>query len=118
MSSNIILLGWNRSNFGCEHGCSNLIIEINRYLDAQTESGGIEFYQVLFPEYDCEDKGGYFIIYGNNPQLDTLCANKEWNNILTRASLYLNHLAIVRGDSNKEIMERMSIWSKESVIQV
>ena len=93
MSSNIILLGWSRSNFGCEQGCSNLVIEINRYLNAQRLSGEIKSYQVLFPEHNCEDTSGYFIIYGNNSQLETLCKTKEWKSLLTRASFYLNQLS-------------------------
>ena len=118
MSSNIILLGWNRSNFGCEHGCSNLIIEINRYLNARMLSGEIKSYQVLFPENNGEETSGYFIIYGDNSQLDTLCKTKEWKSLLTRASFYLHQLAVVRGAANEEIMERMSIWSESSIVKV
>ena len=112
MSSNIILLGWNRSHIGCEQGCSNLVIDINSFLDAQKRSGGIDSYQVLFPDNDGDDMNGYFIIYGTRFQLDAFSKSKEWKELLTRAPFYLNQLSVVRGAANDEVLERVNVWDE------
>jgi hypothetical protein len=114
MSSNIILLAWNRSHVGCEHGCSNLVSDLNSFLDAQKQSGGISSYQVLFPDNNGGDMNGHFIIYGSDFQLDAFNKSKAWKELLTRASFYLSQLSVIRGNANEEILERMNVWRESS----
>ena len=114
MSSNIILLGWNRSHIGCEHGCSNLVSDLNGFLEAQKQSGGIDSYQVLFPDNIGGVMNGFFLIFGTAFQLDAFSKSKEWKELLTRASFYLSQLTVVRGNANEEVLERMNVWRESS----
>ena len=111
MSANIIIFGWNRSIPGRERERSNLVIDLNCYLKQKVENNEIQSYQVLFPDNSGGDSNGFFLIYGNNIQLDSLCNSKEWHKHVTQASFHLDELSIVRGAANEVVMERMYIWN-------
>jgi hypothetical protein len=111
MSSNIIIFGWNRSIPGRERERSNLVIDLNYYLKQKVENGEIQSYQMLFPDNNGGDSNGFFLIYGDNAQLDSLCKSKEWHKHVTHASFHLDELSIVRGTENEVVMKRMHIWN-------
>ena len=78
MSSSIKIFGWNHSMSGQEHEHSNLVVDFDSYLKRQMENGVIKSYQLLFSDDKGKDTNGFFIIQGDDVQLDDLCSREEW----------------------------------------
>jgi hypothetical protein len=56
------------------------------------------------------DMNGFFLIRGDNAQLDTLTASEAWVMHMLRAGLHMEGAGVVRGATGDLVMERMSQW--------
>ncbi|MEZ5425420.1 MAG: hypothetical protein R2747_04065 [Pyrinomonadaceae bacterium] len=111
MSTNVILFGWERPSRGREEESANHFNDFNQYLTAQSESGGIKSYQVVFLDNHGGDLNGFFLIHGSNEQLNSLVESQDWKKNVMRASLHLDKFGVVSGATNELVLERMALWN-------
>jgi len=110
MRSNVILFGWNRPLPGRERISTEHFQEFVNYLNGLKEKGKIASYNVVFLNPHGGDLNGFFLIHGDNPQLDALVVTKDWEVHMIRAQHHLDGAGVVRGQTGDLIGESMSIY--------
>ncbi len=58
------------------------------------------------------DMNGFFLIRGENDQLDTLVASEEWEEHMIRAGIHLEESGAIRGLTGDLVVKRMELWTK------
>jgi len=112
MDRNTIIFAWNRSIPGREQVSGQHFEEFVAYLDAQSQNGAIQGYDVVFLDNHGGDLNGFFLIRGDSVSLDALMASADWTVHMTRAALHLEGSGAVRGVSGDQVMKRMELWSQ------
>ena len=112
MSANIIFFAWNRSIPGREQISAGHFQEFVGYLGELQGKGGIQSFETVFLNAHGGDLNGFFLIHGNNDQLNQLQASEAWTTHMTRAALHLEGSGAVTGVSGDLVMERMALWTK------
>ena len=111
MGSGVILFGWNRSVPGREKLSAAHFDDFVKYLGGMQQTGAIQSFDVVFLDAHGGDLNEFFLIRGDSARLDTLMSTTEWITHVTRASLHLDGLGVIRGVTGDEIMKRMAIWT-------
>jgi hypothetical protein len=109
---NIILFGWNRSIPGREKTSATHFQEFVGYLEGLQREGTIQGFDAVFLDPHGGDLNGFFLIRGESPKLDTLVADSEWSDQMTRAILHLEGAGAIRGSTGDQAMARMELWKK------
>jgi len=111
MGSNVLLFGWNRSIAGREKVSAGHFDESVNYLSGLQRSGATQGFEVVFLDPQGGDLNGFFLLKGESSRLDSLVSGSEWITHITRASLHLEGLGVVRGVTGDEVMKRVAIWT-------
>jgi hypothetical protein len=111
MASNIILFGWNRSIPGREKVSAQHFEEFVKYLGDLQLKSAIQGFETVFLDTHGGDLNGFFLIKGESTKLDALISTTEWTTHITRASLHLDDVGVIRGLIGNEVMERMALWT-------
>ena len=112
MSTNVILFGWNRSLPGREQLSAEHFGEFTQYLGGLQQAGAIQSFEAVFLTIHGGDLNGFFLIRGENDQLDVLMASEAWSAHILRADFHLQGAGVVRGATGALVMERMAQWMK------
>jgi hypothetical protein len=112
MSSNVIFFGWNRSIPGREGLSAAHFGEFMQYLDKQQQAGVIQSFEAVLLALHGGDLNGFFLIRGENAQLDALIASPEWVAHTLRAGMHLEGAGVVRAATGSLVLERMNLWAK------
>lgn len=113
MASQLIFFGWNRSIPGRERISAEHFQVFNEYLAAQQRGSRIEAFEPVFLDAHGGSLNGFFLIRGDQAQLDALCASSEWRQHMVRAAIHLQEAGAVRGVCGDLIQERMGMWLQE-----
>lgn len=111
-SSHLIFFGWNRSIPGRERMSAEHFQGFNEYLGALQRKGQIQAFEPVFLEVHGGSLNGFFLIRGDQAQLDVLSASSEWHQHMVRAALHLQEAGAVRGVCGDKLMERMAMWTQ------
>jgi DNA-binding LytR/AlgR family response regulator len=106
----MVFFGWNRSVPGRERLSAEHFGEFAQYLGGLQQAGAIQSFDVAFLDIHGGDMNGFFLIRGDNAQLDTLTASQAWVMHMLRAGLHMEGAGVVRGATGDLVMERMSQW--------
>jgi hypothetical protein len=109
--SHVIFYGWNRSIPGREQTTAAHFQEFLVYAGGLQDSGAIESFEVVFLSPHGGDMIGFFLIKGDQAQLDALQASDEYRNHVTRGAIHLEGSGEVRGVTGEEVMEWQSRWA-------
>jgi hypothetical protein len=112
MSTNVILFGWNRSIPGRERLSAEHFGEFTQYLGGLQQAGAIQSFEAVFLTIHGGDLNGFFLIRGENVQLDALIASEAWSTHILRADFHLQGAGVVRGATGALVMEQMAQWVK------
>ena len=110
MSSNVIFFGWNRSIPGREGISAEHFQEYVGYLGGLQQAGQIQSFEAVLLNPHGGDMNGFFLIRGENAQLDALMATDDWMKHMTRGDLHLEGAGAIRGATGDLVMERMQLW--------
>lgn len=110
MSSNAIFFGWNRSIPGREGLSAEHFNDFAQYLAGQQQTGMIQSFEPVFLALHGGDMNGFFLIRGENAQLDALIASPEWGTHMLRAGLHLENAGVVRAATGSLVLEQMEQW--------
>lgn len=113
MASQLIFFGWNRSIPGRERMSAEHFQAFSEYLGAQQRKGQIQAFEPVFLDVHGGSLNGFFLIRGDQAQLDSLSASSEWRQHMVRAAIHLQEAGAVRGVCGELIAERMGMWMKE-----
>lgn len=111
MSTDVIFYGWNRSIPGREQMSAEHFQEYMVYLGGLQGSGAIESFEVVLLGPHGGDLNGFFLIRGDQDQLNALQASDEYLNHVTRGGLHLEGSGAVRGVTGEGVIEWMSRWA-------
>jgi hypothetical protein len=111
MGTNTVLFGWARSNPGREHLSASHFEEFVKYLNGRKEAKAIDDYEIVFLDAHGGDLGGFFLIKAESDKLDAFLSSGEWVMHMTRASMHLDNVGIIRGVTGVRVAERMALWS-------
>jgi len=111
--SQLVFFGWNRSIPGRERISAEHFQGFSEYLAALQRNGRIQAFEPVFLETHGGSLNGFFLIRGDQNQLDMLCASDEWHQHMMRAALHLQEAGAVRGVCGDKIAQRMAMWMKE-----
>ncbi len=112
MGSNAVFFGWNRPIPGREHLSAGHFQDFVKYLEEQQQKDLIQSYEVVILNSHGGDMNGFFLIRGENDQLDTLVASEEWENHMIRAGIHLEGSGAIRGLTGDLVVKRMELWTK------
>ena len=110
MSANVLFFGWGAPHIGRESMAGDLFGEFVAYLGEQQKGGNIHSFEPVFLDPHGGELNGFFVIRGDSDKLDKLAGSREWTTYITRGSLCLNSIGVVRGASGELLMERMATW--------
>ena len=111
MSSNVIFFGWNRSIPGRERLSAQHFQDFLQYLGGLQQTGKIQSFETVLLGSHGGDMNGFFLIRGDNAQLDALQASNEWLAHQTRAGLHLEGSGSIRGVTGEMVMDWMNVWA-------
>ena len=111
MGTNTVLFGWSRSNPGREHLSGGHFEEFVKYLNGRKEAKAIDDYEIVFLDAHGGDLGGFFLIKAESAKLDTFLSTAEWIAHITRATMHLENVGVIRGVTGVRVAERMALWS-------
>lgn len=112
MSSNLILFGWNRSLPGREHMSVEHFGDFVQYLTGLQNEGVIDSFEPVFLSPHGGDLNGFFLIRGDNDNLDALVASDEWLDHMSRGGMHLDGHGIIRGVTGDLVMEGMDRFTR------
>ena len=112
MARNVIFFAWNRSIPGREQISGVHFDEFVTYLGGLAQTGAIQGFDVVLLDSHGGDMNGFFLIRGDEGNLDALMATAEWTEHMTRASLHLDGSGAVRGVTGDSVAGRMELWNK------
>jgi hypothetical protein len=112
MGTNILIFGWNRPLPGREKLSAEHFQDFVAFLGGDVKGNGrIQSFDVVFLDPHGGDLNGFFLIRGDSAQLDALVSSDEWVTHMTRATLHLDGVGVIRGVTGDEIMKRMALWT-------
>jgi hypothetical protein len=111
MSKAVIFYGWDRSIPGREQMSAGHFQEYLGYLQGLQEGGAIDSFEVVLLEPHGGDLNGFFLLHGEEEQLDAVQASDEYRDHVTRGGLHLQSAGAVRGVTGEGVMEWMARWA-------
>jgi hypothetical protein len=112
MSSNLIMLGWNRAVNGREALSGQLFQEFTQYLGGLQQTGTIQSFETVLLGAHGGDLNGFFLIRADSAALNGLESSEEWVSYVTRAGMVLEGLGVVRGATGELVMDWMERWNR------
>jgi hypothetical protein len=111
MSTEVIFYGWNRSVPGREQVSAAHFQEYLGYLGELQQNGDIDSFEVVLLGPHGGDLNGFFLIRGNNDQLNALQASDAYLNHVVRGGLHLEGAGAIRGVTGEGVMDWMNRWA-------
>lgn len=111
MSTRVILVGWNRPASGRELASAALFPEFLGYLEGLRKKGNIDSFEVVILNPHGGDLNGFFLVRGENDQLDAVQASDDYLNFVTRAAHNLEGVGTIRGVTGDGVMDFMKRWT-------
>lgn len=111
MKNNAVFFGWNRSLPGREQRSAEHFQDFVKYLGEQQQSGKIASFDTVFLDSHGGDMNGFFLIRGNNDQMNDLVNSDDWSTHMVRASMHLDGSGSVRAFTGDAVMDRMGLWT-------
>jgi hypothetical protein len=112
MSSNALVLGWNRAQTGREKISIELFGEFVAYVTGLQKEGKITSFEPVFMDPHGGDMNGFFLIKGDAQKLDAVVASDQWIAFATRGAIIMQGFGVVRGAVGDEIGKRMALFQK------
>ena len=110
MSTEVIFYGWNRSVPGREQTSAQHFQEYLGYLAELQQNGAIDSFEVILLSPHGGDLNGFFLIRGDNDQLNTLQASDEYQTHVTRGGFHLQGSGAIRGVTGAGVADWMNRW--------
>lgn len=110
--TNIIFFGWDTPHRGREHLSAEHFQDFVQYLAGLQQGNTIQTFDTVFLDPHGGGPTGFFLIRGESNKLDALVSSPTWDSHMMRAGFHLDGLRIVRGVTDKLMMERMNLWVK------
>ena len=112
MSSNVILVGWNRSIPGREGTSAAHFQEFAQFIGGLQQTGAVQSFEAVLLDPHGGDLNGFFLIRGEPAKLAAVIASDAWSTHITRAALHMDGVGVIPGATGELVMERMALWSK------
>lgn len=112
MSTNVIFFGWSGSIPGRERISAQHFQEFVAYLGALQKSGSIQSFDPVFLQAHGGDLNGFFLIRGDTRKLDELSSSPDWEQHITRATLHLQGVGVIRGVTGEALNMWMERWTR------
>lgn len=110
MGDSVIFFGWNRAIPGKEKVSGELFQEFLGYLGGLQGSGTIDSFMPVFLSVHGGDLNGFFLITGDQAQLNELTETEEWASYVIRAGMHLEGIGAVRGVTGDLLSQQMKMW--------
>ena len=110
MSSNCVLLGWNRAVPGREMLSAQHFQEFSEYLGTQQRNGAITSFDAVFLDPHGGDMNGFILIRGEPQKLQALLAGDDWLKHQIRGLQNMMGFGVIRGGTGTEVPRRMQMW--------
>ena len=110
MSTNMVIFGWNRPIPGRERMSEKHFEDFVGYCTELKKNNTIESFDIIFLDPHGGDMNGFFLVRGEPGSLDRMISSKEWVNHITRATMHLEGVGVVRGQTGDLVMEMMNTW--------
>ena len=110
MGDSVIFFGWNRIIPGREKVSTELFQEFLGYLGGLQGSGAIDSFMPVFLSAHGGDLNGFWLITGDQAQLNELTATEEWITYVMRAGMHVEGVGVVRGVTGDLLSQQMEMW--------
>jgi hypothetical protein len=108
-----LFIGWGEVVRGREGPAVDGFNEFLEFLGRQQSDGGIESFEVCFLEPHGGDLAGFCLVRGTTEQMNVLDDHEEFLHHMTRASLRVENLGVVRAALGEGVARQMSIYQEE-----
>ena len=108
-----LFIGWGQVVRGREGPAVDGFNEFVEFLGQQQADAGIESFEICFLEPHGGDLEGFILVRGTTEQMNSLDDNDEFLHHMTRASLRVENLGVVRAALGEGVARQMTIYQEE-----
>jgi hypothetical protein len=110
MSSDILIIGWDRAVAGREGNAAELFAQAMGFYEAQKKAGNLTGYDSYFMTPHGKGINGMTILRGDRARLDALAAGNEFQAIVMRAYVLLEGFGVFPGVTGDRIAQQMTLF--------
>ncbi len=117
MTDAALFIGWGASAAGRERRSVELFAHSMRYLSRLVEQGRVASFEPFFLEPHGGDLEGFFIVRGNQEQLNEIRAEDEFQRLAVRAQVLVSNFGVVGAVTGERLNKHMA-WFAEAAREI
>ena len=114
MTDHGIFVGFGAVARGRETAAAKVFGEFVQYLGGQQAQKNIESFEPVFLQSHGGDLGGFFLIKGEREKLDRMVATEEFDKLLTRALVVVEHLGVVNASFGARVQKLLASFQRDT----
>ena len=107
-----LFIGFGYPVRGREQAATRVFNEFVQYLTEQQQTGAIAGFEPVFLQPHGGDLGGFFLVRGDQQRLSELQASPDFQRLMTRAQLIVEHFGVVNCFLGEEIGRQLSVFQE------
>ncbi len=112
MAEHGLFIGWGAARPGKEVAASSLFMDAVAYWNSLKASGEIEALDLAFLDPHGGDLGGFALLEGDADKLARLRTTEEFQRLMMRGGVCLDHLGVVDAMVGPGVMHSMEQWNQ------
>jgi hypothetical protein len=105
-----VFIGFGFPARGREEGAVKVFQETLEFLGSQAQQGNVESFEPVFLQPHGGDLGGFVLVKGEREKLDAIVASEEFNRIMTRAQVVVDHVGVVNALLGEQLQGQMGTF--------
>jgi hypothetical protein len=114
MADHGVFIGFGFPARGREEGAVKVFQELLVFLGGQAQQGNVESFEPVFVAPHGGELGGFVLVKGERASLDTMVATEEFNRIVTRAQVAVDHIGVVNCLLGEQLQSQMSTFLSDT----
>jgi hypothetical protein len=114
MADHALFIGWGAIVPGREQIAPRVFGESMEYFGQLQQGGEIEGVEPFFLEPHGGDLSGFFLLRGEQDALDRIRASAEFDRVVLRAGLVVQHLGVVSATTGAELTRQLGVFEQET----
>lgn len=107
-----VFIGFGIPVRGREQAATGVFNEFVQYLAGQQQAGAIAGFEPVFLQPHGGDLGGFFLLRGDRQRLTALVSSADFERLMTRAQLIVEHFGVVNCWLGEEIGRQMASFQE------
>jgi hypothetical protein len=111
-----LFIGWGQVVRGREDRALDVFNETLELYGQMQSDGRIEDFEVALLDPHGGELGGYVMLRGSEDQIDAVRRDEDFERVMTKASLMVDDLGLVRAAINEGLARAMAIYQEEIAV--